>query len=155
MKHPVSSSDPEHASHLHTEGSSVLGFFVCAEEFRGAFLLSGSPVIKVFLFMRWDMLCWCTFGCSGGRNWIFCMFLGLKFEESQDRVHWEMLVPLCMKTVGRQGESFDIQRISTKENIHPFFLGWIFNSPGVFLGYSMSSEVLTRYREICTSYLQL
>lgn len=34
MKHSVSSSDPEHASHLHTEASSVL-FFVCAEEFRG------------------------------------------------------------------------------------------------------------------------
>lgn len=42
-----------------------------------------------------------------------------------------MLVPLCMKPVGRQGESSDIQRISTKENIHPFFLGWIFNSLGV------------------------
>lgn len=42
-----------------------------------------------------------------------------------------LLVPLCMKPVGRQGESFDIQRIRTKENIHPFFLGWIFNSPGV------------------------
>lgn len=37
-----------------------------------------------------------------------------------------------MKPVGRQGESSDIQRISTKENIHLFFLGWIFNSPGVF-----------------------
>lgn len=59
-----------------------------------------------------------------------------------------LLVPLCMKPVGRQGESFayrqleqrrvgrqgesfDIQAIRTKESIHPFFLGWIFNSPGV------------------------
>lgn len=38
MKHSVSSSDLEHASHLHTEGSSALGFFVCAEEFRGCIL---------------------------------------------------------------------------------------------------------------------
>ena len=30
MKHSVSCSDPEHASHLHTEGSSTW-FFVCAE----------------------------------------------------------------------------------------------------------------------------
>lgn len=32
MKRSVSCSDPEHASHLHTEGSSV--GFLCAEEFR-------------------------------------------------------------------------------------------------------------------------
>lgn len=35
MKHSVSPSDLQQASHLHNEGSSVLDFFVCAEEFRG------------------------------------------------------------------------------------------------------------------------
>lgn len=66
MKHPVSSSDPEHASHLHTEGSSVLGFFVCAEEFRGcipAFRVSchkafplyevGYALLVYLLLFRW------------------------------------------------------------------------------------------------------
>lgn len=65
-----------------------------------------------------------------------------------------MLVPLCMKPVGRQGESFDIQRIITKENIHPFPRDG-FEVSWCSLGSGMSSEVLTRYREICTSYLQL
>lgn len=48
MKHPVSSSDPEHASHLHTEGSSVLSFFVCAEEFRGSIPALGVSCHKAF-----------------------------------------------------------------------------------------------------------
>lgn len=34
IKHSVLCSDPAHASDLHTEGPSVLGFFLCAEEFR-------------------------------------------------------------------------------------------------------------------------
>lgn len=63
------------------------GFFLCVLMSSGeALLVSGSPVIKLFLFMRWDILCWCNFCCSGGRNWISCIFLGLQFEESQDRV---------------------------------------------------------------------
>lgn len=61
------------------------------------------------------------------------MFLGLQFEESQDRVQYlENAGSSLHEAVGRQGESLDIQGISTKENIHPFFLGWIFNSPGGF-----------------------
>lgn len=59
MKHSVWCSDPERASHLHTEGSSVV--FLCAEEFRECIfglhrgakmccsLRAGSAVVKLSL----------------------------------------------------------------------------------------------------------
>lgn len=84
--------------------------------------------------MRWDIISWCTCCCSGGRNWISCMFLGLQFEESQDRVQvlgkcwflsaWSLWADRVSLLIYRE-------LAQRRMNIHPFFLGWIFNSPGV------------------------
>lgn len=104
------------------------GFLCVLRSSEGAFLLSGSPVLMVFLFMRWDILCWCIFCCSGGRNWISCMFLGLQFEESQDRVQvlgkWFLSTGSSLhEACGQTGWVFCIQAIRTKESGQT---GWVF-----------------------------
>lgn len=96
-------------------------------------LKAGSAVIKLFLFVRQDILCWCIFSFQVVETGFPVCYWDsdLRSPETVYTVHRKCCFLSVWSLQAGRRDFWNIQGISTEENILPFLLKWIFSSPGV------------------------